>query len=264
MVPQTNPGKCITKGGLNMNSFVTTLGNELTRLFHRKKLMAGVLTAALIPLAIVLIKALALGWSTTLLYREDLFRVALSLFTPLILPLFSVVLCADAFMDEQSKGSLKTSLLLPDTRWGHFIAKIISTFIASATMMLSLWFFTLVSGLLLPSDGGWLRTLGIGLLQSVASLLPILMVIGFSVLATQLFKSGSGMVLSLVGLAFVMKISPLWLGDLNGILPATWLGFGANITYLSFASFLYALAVMILWTVFTSGLGYLRFEKKMV
>lgn len=246
-----------------MKQFGITLKNELIRMLHRRKMRTGIIVAACFPLFIVLAKGLALGWDFTLIYREDLFRMALSLFTPIILPLFAVVLIADAFTDEQSKGSLKTSLLLPDSRIGHFAAKIAGAITGAAGMMLSLWFFSAVFGLALPSRGEWPASLGLGLLQSLASLLPILMVLGFSVLASQWIKSGSGMVLAVIGLTLVMRLLPLWLGNLKSILPTTWLGFGANIGYLSLAGFLSALTGILLWTVFTCGLALIRFDRKM-
>ena len=247
-----------------MKYFGITFQNELIRMFHRKKLVTGMAVAAFIPMVVVLAKILALGWSTTFVYREDLFRLALSLYTPLILPLFSIVLTADAFIEEQSRGSLKTTLLLPDSRSGHFWAKLAGAFAGTAGMLLSLWFFSAVFSLALPSRGGWPISLGFGLLQGLASLLPILVVIGFSVLASQFIKSGSGMVLALIGLAIVMKLIPLWLGGLNGILPTAWLGFGANIAALQPVSVLHATAGMLLWSVFTCGLAIMRFERKMI
>ena len=247
-----------------MNPFGITFKNEMIRMIHRRKLLTGILVAAIIPILIVLAKVLALGWDIPLIYREDLFRMALSLFTPMILPLFSIVLVADAFTDEHSKGSLKTSLLLPDSRTGHFMAKIISSVTGASAMLFALWFSSLVFGLILPSRGGWILSLGMGLLQCLASLLPIIVVLGFSSLASQTIKSGSGMILSLIGLTLVMRLLPLWLGDLSRILPTTWLGFGANIGYLPLASLLYALTGMLLWTVFTGGLALLRFESKMI
>ena len=170
-----------------MKHFGITLKNELIRMIHRKKSLAGILIAAIIPMLIVLGKVLALGWNVTLIYREDLFRMSLFLFTPLM-----------------------------------------------------------------------------GLLQGLSSLLPIIMVLGFSVLASQYIKSGSGMILAMIGLALVMRLLPLWFGDLNSILPTTWLGFGDNIGYLSPSNILYALAIMLLWVVFTNGLAMYRFERKMV
>ena len=247
-----------------MKYFGITFQNELIRMFHRKKLVTGLAVAALIPMVIVLAKILALGWNTTFIYREDLFRLALSLYTPLILPLFSIVLTADAFIEEQSGGSLKTTLLLPDSRSGHFWAKLAGAFAGTAGMILSLWFFSAVFSLALPSRGGWLPSLGLGLLQGLASLLPIPVVIGFSVLASQFIKSGSGMVLALIGLSVAMKLIPLWLSDLNGILPAAYLGFGANIAGLQPASVMHAAGVMLLWAVFTCGLAIMYFERKTV
>jgi ABC-type transport system involved in multi-copper enzyme maturation permease subunit len=241
-----------------------TFQNELIRLMRRKKTLTGILIAALLPLVVVAASLLALGRDATVLYREDLFRTALSLFAPAILPLFAVVLVADAFLEEQSKGSLRTSLLLPDSRSGHFFAKLGSAFTGAASMILSLWLFSLAAGLALPSRGEWLATLGTGFLQGLASLLPVLMVLGFSVLASQLMKSTGGMILSLLGLALVLRLLPFWLGDPVGILPTSWLGFGANIGYLPPAGILRALAVTLLWAVFTGGLALFRFERRVI
>ena len=247
-----------------MRSFGITLKNELLRMTRRKKLLAGIIISAIIPILIVLANAPSLVRNITLIYREDLIRTALSLFTPMILPLLAIVLVADAFIDEQSKGSLKTTLLLPDTRNRHFTAKVISSFIGTSAMILTLWVFSIVSGLALPSRGGWLLSIGMGLLQSVASLLPIIMVTGFSVLVSQFIKSGSGMVFTLMGLSLLLKLLPLWVGDFSGILPTTWLGFGVNVGNLSITSILYALAVMLFWTVVSGGIAIIRFERKVM
>ncbi len=247
-----------------MKTFVITVQNEWIRMTHRKKLLAGVIVAFSIPVLLVLAKVLALGWQATLLYREDLFRLALSLFTPLILPLFAVALAADAFIDEQSKGSLKTTALLPDSRAGHFCAKIFSGLAGASVMMLALWLASLLAGLVLPSRGSWIGALAIGLLQGLASLLPIIVVLGFSVLASQYMKSGSGMILALIGLAILMKLSPLWLGNLSSMMPTVWLGFGANVHYLSLGSLLTVLWGILLWSVFTYGLAFMRFRLKRI
>lgn len=247
-----------------MKTFVITFQNELIRLYRRKKLIAGVVAAAFIPFGAVLLKVLTLGWQPTLIYREDLFRLALSILTPLVLPLFALGLTTDAFMEEQAKGSLKTSVLLPDTRTGHFAAKVLSCFTGTSLMMAALWLSSLISGMLLPSRGGYMLSLGIGLLQGTASLLPILMVLGFSSLASQWIKSASGMMLTLIGLALVMNLSPLWIGNLSTILPTNWLGFGSNIAYISTSALFQALSGMLLWTVFSGGLALLRFERRML
>lgn len=247
-----------------MKSFTITFKNELIRMVHRKRIFAGLLVAAGIPILIVLAKVLALGWNITLLYREDLFRLALSFYTPFILPLFAIILIADTFNDEQSKGSLKTSILLPDSRSGHFMAKMAGSFSGVSGMVLSLWFFSIVMGLLLPSRGAWFLSICMGFIQSLASLLPIIMVLGFAVLASQFTRSGSGMVLLLILLSLVMRLIPLWIGDLNRLLPTSWLGFGSNISSLPLSSSFYAVAVMLLWSIFTSGLALFHFERKII
>jgi ABC-type transport system involved in multi-copper enzyme maturation permease subunit len=189
-----------------LSCFGITFKNELIRMFRRKKIIAGMIVAALIPIAAVLLKGLAIGWEITVINREDLFRTALSLFTPLVLPLFTIILAADAFMDEQSKGSLRTSVLLPDTRSAHFTAKTASAFAGAFFMVLALWLSSLVSGIAIPSRGEWLASAAFGLLQCLASLLPVLIVLGFAALATQCFKSVGGMIAVLLGLYIILKI----------------------------------------------------------
>ena len=251
-------------GGNGMKIFGITFRNEFIRMLRRKKLLAGMIIAAAIPLAVALANVLALGWNNAVIYREDLFRLALGIFTPLILPLFAVSLVADAFIDEQSKGSMRTSVLLPDSRTGHFAAKVTCAIAGALTMLMTLWTANLIFGLALPSRGKWLLSMGNGILQALGSLFPILVVIGFSVLGAQILKSTSGLLLSLIGLAIAMDISRLWIGDLNGFLPVNWLGAGAGFIYLSMGSLLVTLVSMLLWTVFTCGLALLRFERRMI
>ena len=97
-----------------MKSFGITFRNEFIKMLHRKKLYAGMIIAAVIPLAVVAANVLALGWNNAVVYREDLFRLVLGVYTPLILPLFAVSLVADAFTDEQSKGSMRMTILMPE------------------------------------------------------------------------------------------------------------------------------------------------------
>ncbi len=264
MVSGTDPFTGSQIGGKNMKTFRVTFINEFFRMLHRKKMYAGMIVAVIIPLTVVAANVLALGWNNSVVYREDLFRLALGLFTPLILPLFAVSLVADAFIDEQSKGSMRMSVLMPDSRTGHFAAKIICTIAGSAMMMLALWLSNLIFGLILPSRGGWLLSVINSLLQALGSLIPIFVVIGFSVLGAQLLKSTSGLLLSLIGLALVMNMSRLWLGGLNGFLPVSWLGAGANFIYLPIGSLLVTLSMMLLWTVFTCGIALLRFERRII
>lgn len=247
-----------------MKTFGVTFKNEFIRMLHRKKVYSGMIIAAIIPLAVVVANILALGWNNAVVYREDLFRLALEIFTPLILPLFAVSLIADTFIDERSKGSMKVTVLMPDRRSGHFIAKIICAFSGSAMMMLVLWVSSLIFGLILPSGGGWLLAVTYSVLQALGSLFPILVVIGFSVLGTQILKSSSGLLLSLIGLAMAMNMSRLWLGKFYDFLPASWLGAGAGFVYLPIGSLLLTLSMMLLWTVFTCGIALLRFEQRMV
>jgi ABC-type transport system involved in multi-copper enzyme maturation permease subunit len=233
-------------------------------MFRRKKIIAGVIVAVLIPVAAVLLKGLAIGWDITVINREDLFRTALSLFTPLILPLLTIILAADAFMDEHSKGSLRTSVLLPDVRSAHFMAKTGAAFSGAVCMLLALWLSSVISGIALPSRGEWLSSAAFGLLQCIASLLPVLIVLGFAALASQCFKSVGGMIFVLVGLYIVSNILPLWLGGFSRLLPTAWLGFGANIGYLAANSILTAAAGTVFWSAVTLGTALLRFERKMI
>jgi ABC-type transport system involved in multi-copper enzyme maturation permease subunit len=233
-----------------MNTFCITFKNEFIKMLHRKKLYAGMIIAAFIPLAVVTANVLALGWNNAVIYSEDLFRLVLGVYTPMILPLFAVSLVADAFSDEQSKGSMRISVLMPDSRTGHFAAKVTCAAAGALTMLLTLWTANLVFGLILPSRGNWLLSVGISILQALGSLLPILVVIGFSVLGAQIIKSTSGLLLTLIGLALVMDISRLWIGDLNGFLPVNWLGAGAGFVYLPIGSLLVTLLPMMLWTFF--------------
>lgn len=247
-----------------MRTFGITFINEFVRMLHRRKLYAGMIIAAIIPLAVVAANVFALGWNNAVIYSEDLFRLVLGIFTPLILPLFTVSLVSDAFIDEQLKGSMRISILMPDSRSGHFAAKTMCAFAGVSAMMLTLWLANILFGLFLPSRGGWLLSAGNSILQAVGSLFPILVVIGFSVLGTQIIKSSSGLILALIGLALVMDLSRLWLGSLNGFLPVNWLGAGANFIYLPIWNLLLTLSSMLLWTVFTCGIALLRFERRMV
>lgn len=247
-----------------MKTFGITFKNEFIKMLHRRKIYAGIIIAAVIPLAIVAANVLTLGWNKAAVYREDLFRLALGIFTPLILPLFAVSLVADAFTDEQSKGSMRMSVLMPDSRTSHFAAKVTCAAAGSLAMLLTLWAANLVFGLILPSRGAWLLSMGISILQALGSLFPILVVIGFAVLGAQILKSASGLLLALIGLALAMDISRFWIGDLNGFLPVRWLGAGAGFIYLPAGSLLVTLISMLLWTVFTCGLALLRFERRMI
>ncbi len=247
-----------------MKTFGITFKNEFIRMLHRKKIYAGMIAAAVLPLAVILASVLTLGWSSAAVFREDLFRLVLGAFTPLILPLFTISLVSDSFIDEQSKGSMRMSVLMPDSRTGHFTAKISCAAVGAAMMMFTLWMASIIFGLLLPSRGGWLLMAGNSVLQALGSLFPMLVVIGFSVLGAQLIKSGSGLMLSLIGLALIMDISRFWLGGLNGILPVNWLGYGSNIIYQPALSLIVSLSSMLLWAVFTCGIAMLRFEKRMV
>ena len=247
-----------------MKTFAITFKNEFLLMLHRKKLITGMIVAAIIPMAVALANVHALGWNQGLVFREDLFRLVLDVFTPLILPLFAISLVSDAFTDEQAKGSMRMSVLMPDSRTGHFAAKITSAVAGASLMMLSLLLSTQLFSLVLPSRGGWLLSVGNAVLQALGSLFPIFVVIGFSVLGTQFLKSSSGLFLALVGRAMVMNLSRLWLGNLNDFLPVKWLGAGANFIYLPFGSLCVTLLTMLLWTVFTCGIALVRFERRMV
>lgn len=247
-----------------LSCFWITLKNELIRMFHRKKIIAGIVVTALIPILAVILKGVAIGWDIAVIYREDLLRTALSLFTPLVLPLFTIILAADAFVDEQSKGSLRTSVLLPDVRSAHFTAKAAGVFAGAFCMLITLWLSSLVSGLALPSRGEWLTSAAFGLLQCLASLLPVLIVLGFAALTAQLFKSVGGMIVVLIGLNIVLNILSLWLGGFSRLLPTAWLGFGANIGSLAANSILTAIAAAVFWSAITFGTAMLRFERRMV
>ena len=233
-------------------------------MLHRKKVYAGMIVAAIIPLATAMANILALGWNNAVIYCEDMFRLVLGIFTPIILPLFAISLVADAFTDEQSKGSMRMSVLMPDSRTGHFAAKVTCSVTGATMMMFTLWLSTLLFGLVLPSRGGWLLSTGNSILQAVGSLFPILVVIGFSALGTQLIKSSSGLLLALIGIAIAMDVSRLWLGRFSSFLPVNWLGAGANLIYLPVGSLLVTLMMMLLWTVFTCGIALLRFERRMI
>lgn len=250
--------------GTTPNTFFITFRNETVKMFRRNKVYAGIITAAAIPLLVVLANIFALGRGNAAIFREDLFRLALGIFTPVILPLFAVSLVSDAFTDEQSKGSLRTSVLMPDSRTRHFMAKTTGAFTGAAAMAATLWLASNIFGLALPSRGDWLLSAGSSVLQAAGSLFPVIMVIGFAVLGTQFVKSSSGLFLSLAGLVLVMKMSRFFVGNLYYFLPVNWLGYGANVIYAPAGSLAMSLSMMLLWAVFTGGIALLRFERRMV
>lgn len=245
-----------------MKRFLITLTNEIEKMAKRRKWVAGMIVAMLIPLIPVVGDWLSSGVFTNLLWREDLYRISLSLFTPLLLPLFVIAMTADAFAAGKQGDSLRTSLLMPESRIGQFVAKTLSVVTGSAAILAAMGLSSIVFGLLLPTRGTMLTALVTGLMQLIVSLLPVIMLTAFAALAAQFLKSGSSVVLMLIAASLLLRMLPIWIDNISRVLPTSYVGYGAG--YIGLSSLIFATVVMLGWTVMAGGIAMMRFEKRMI
>lgn len=235
--------------------------NEWVKQSKRRKvwIFAGIMT--LVPLALAMLQHMLLP-GQAILAREDLLTTALRLMTPLVLPLMAAALAIDAFTDEITKGSIRSTLFLPAGRATVYWAKALAVWGGTTVSIGAMWGITLISGIFLPGREPLLLWMGADLATILTSLAPAAFVIAAVLALSQWLKSAGGILVTLVLGSLALNFIPFLVKGIRPILPTTWLGYGASALTLSPMGLFSAFGVLAAWTTLFAMAGWMRFEKR--
>lgn len=216
----------------------------------------------MVPLVAVLIQQLALGGRLPLLTGVNLGVTMLSLLAPLVYPVLAIMLTLDAFTEEARRGTLKTSLFLPVTRTGLFLAKGASVVVGMAVVVGAGFVSALACSLFLPLGGSILNLLAVTASGWLAALLPLAMVIAMTMCLSQFVGSGNGvmavMLLGAVALGVLAWVVP----SLSPVLPTRGLSFGVDVAWGGLSRSELSAMVLFAWTLLLGTVGWIRFDRR--
>lgn len=177
-----------------------------------------------------------------------------------ILPLFTAMIAVDLFGAENSNGAMKSTLLLPISRYKIYLSKAVVLAGVILAMLLSIYLVTLTVGALLFGVGN----LGVGvfalLLDYIAAAMPLILLGVMVGLVSQLFKSSSTiMTFSVIGY-IVMNLVGGFFGGLYLYIPTSYMQW---YRYEAFSSMSTAMLMfMIAYIIMFITVGVFRFDKK--
>lgn len=206
-----------------MNKLMGNTVNELEKLFSKKKNYVFLIIVALICFASAfLMNSIQSKLSFVALGAISFPLLTLSIFTNVLLPLFTITAAAEVFSQEEGNKTLKIVLLRPISRAKVFVSKNIALIIYAAINLAIVFAASMISGLLFNR---------IQTSESIAKILsayfidlvPAVVFILFSALIAQLFKSSSAALSIGIFVFIVLKVLSLVSTIFNNIIFTSYL-----------------------------------------
>lgn len=177
-----------------------------------------------------------------------------------ILPLFTAMIAVDIFSAENSRGAMKSTLLLPISRYKIYLSKAVVLATVIMTLLLSIYVVTLSFGAVLFGIGN----LGAGvlslLIDYVAAALPLIL-LGLMVgLISQFLKASSTiMTFSVIGY-IVMNLVGGFFSGLYLYIPTSYMQWYRYDAFSSMSTSM--LMFMIAYIIMFMTVGIFRFDKQ--
>lgn len=202
-----------------MAGFRAALINEIEKLYKKKKvLVAAIVSLLFIVLGQLSIVGLRSGFGVRGVSSTDFPLLVLSVVVNTILPLFTALVTIDAFSGEYSQNTMKIALTRPITRLKFFTAKITAVMLFVAVNLIFVMFFSTIASFIFNSSS--FKTLDIIkiIISYLVTLLPMMVLVLFIVLFTNILKSGISVFFVTILLFMVFKTLGIVFSSYSGIL----------------------------------------------
>ncbi len=247
------------------SNLLITILNESEKIFRRKRTIVFLISAVLIPLAILLsVMLLQNKIGVLAITSGQLPYFVLSLFVSFLLPLYIFAITADLFAGELQDKTLKLVLTRPITRLGVYIAKVVSVIVFNIVFLGVLLIVSLIAGIFLDGVQQLISGLPLIILSYTATIIPMTLVGMTGIFIAQFFKSSGSALTTMVLLFIGSKAIILVFPSISQLLPFSyndWYLFWLSGT-LGLSKLLYSFAVMFSYMLIFSAIGSYLFEKK--
>lgn len=248
-----------------MEGFKATYINEVERMLKRKKaVLTLVLSLVLIIGGQLVFSALRNGLNLRMVNSTEFSLSVLSVLATIILPLFSALLSIDIFAGEFSQNTMKLTIYRPVSRLEIFSAKIaaVLTFVL-ANLVFVMVLSTLIGLVFNPAD---FSISGISkiLLSYFVTILPVLVLVLFIVLLSNIIKNGTAVFFLSILIYFALQVMGIIFSNYSGIFIITQLTWYSRFIYdtVAWASILRQFLILTGYGIIFFTVGFYIFDKK--
>lgn len=183
-----------------MNNVRANVINELQKLFLRKKTIVFlILTAVVSFLPALFISAIQAKLMFVSLNSVSFPLINLSIFTNVLLPLFIFLAAAELFAGEVGNRTMKLVLTRPISRFKVFLSKTLALAIYAVIILLVVFIISTASAIIFRLNSQ--NITGV-MFSYIIDIIPAFVLIIFSVLIVQFFRSSSAALISSI-LAYI-------------------------------------------------------------
>lgn len=205
-----------------MGVFRATLVNETEKILKRKKVIA----AAILSIIVIIfgqlgVFAARLGLGLRTATGTGFPILILSFMLNTILPLFATLAIIDAFTGEFAHNTIKLTVTRPVTRFKIYLSKICAASIYISAILLFIMALSLVTGLIFNPETSYITGIIKVFAAFVSSILPLVVWILLVALLSNIMKSGTAVFFLSVIIFIALKVIPVILPAMSGILPTS-------------------------------------------
>lgn len=202
-----------------MVGFKAALINETEKLYKKKK----VLVAAIVSLIIIILGQLSItgirsGFGVRGVSSMEFPLLVLSVVSNSILPLFTALVTIDAFSGEYSHNTMKISITRPISRLKFFTAKITAIMLFVLVNLLFVMVLSTITGIIFNSNSFTAVSIAKILISYIVTLIPMMVLVLFIVLFTNILKTGISVFFTSILLFIVFKALGMLFSSYSGIL----------------------------------------------
>ena len=176
-----------------MESFKVTLINEIEKLYKKKKIIvAAILSFIIIILGQIAITFLKNSFGIRAVGSMEFPILVLSVVVNTIISLFTALVTIDCFTGEFSQNTIKIALTRPVTRLKFFIAKIVAITLFILTNIIFVMIFSTLAGIIFNANTFTLTSIIRIFISYLVTILPLIVLVLFIAVLSNLLKSGVG------------------------------------------------------------------------
>lgn len=175
-----------------MAGFKAVFLNEIEKLYRKKKaVVIVVISLFAIVLGQLIVLGIRSGLGLGVVSSAEFPLLVLSLFNNTILPLFAALVTIDIFSGEFSHNTMKIAFTRPVSRLKIFIAKISAVAFFVLVNLLVVMVLSTLTGLIFNPSSASLGAVCRIIVSYLVTLIPIMVLVLFIVLLTNIFRSGT-------------------------------------------------------------------------
>lgn len=175
-----------------MAGFKAAFLNEIEKLYRKKKAtVIVVISLFAIVLGQLIVLGVRKGFGLGVVSSTEFPLLVLSLFNNTILPLFAALVAIDIFSGEFSHNTMKITFTRPVTRLKIFTAKLAAVAFFVLANLLVVMILSTLTGLIFNPSSASLGALFRVIVSYLVTLVPIMTLVLFIVLLTNIFRSGT-------------------------------------------------------------------------